>query len=270
MRDRVRSYAGGMVNPTRGVLYPARLPTFHRLPPPPSAADLVVWFWIPEWAIGSGLSSRQDLVGYPALNLVVEQERVVLSGATTRSSHRDLIGRGWAVGALLRPAAVAGLIESPVDLVDTEREFTAPDLHRAVSAAMSTGEGRRERAVDEFSAWLRRRIGPTSDSAAQANAMVDVLMGDDAARTPDEAAARLALSVRSLQRLTHRHVGLAPAAMIRRRRLQDAVERLRHDPGEDLAGLAADLGYADHAHLSRDFSAVLGVTPSEYRVEASS
>ncbi|MGB4136954.1 MAG: AraC family transcriptional regulator, partial [Microbacterium sp.] len=35
-----------MVDPTRGVLYPARLPEFHRVPAP--APELAVWFWIPE------------------------------------------------------------------------------------------------------------------------------------------------------------------------------------------------------------------------------
>jgi AraC-like DNA-binding protein len=32
----------------------------------------------------------------------------------------------------------------------------------------------------------------------------------------------------------------------------------------DWAALAADLGYADQAHLSRDFTATLGVPPSRY------
>jgi len=32
----------------------------------------------------------------------------------------------------------------------------------------------------------------------------------------------------------------------------------------DWAALAADLGYADQAHLSRDFTATLGVPPTQY------
>ncbi len=53
--------------------------------------------------------------------------------------------------------------------------------------------------------------------------------------------------------------------MIRRRRLQEAAERLRTNPDADLATVAAEFGYADQAHLSRDFRAVLGLTPSSYR-----
>ena len=261
-----------MVNPTRGVLYPARLPQFHRLPAPAAVAELVAWFWIPEWDIEPGRSSRQEIVAYPALNLVADAQGVVLSGATTRLSHRDLRGRGWAVGALLRPAAVAALIDDPVALVDGERalDASAPPvaaLHRAVVAAMAAGEGRRERAVESFSRWLASRVGAVEEPARQANALMEVLMGERAALTPEEAATRLAVSVRTLQRMTHRHVGLSPAAMIRRRRLQEAAQRVREQPDVELASIAAELGYADHAHLTRDFRAVLGIAPRAYRSE---
>ncbi|WP_136033415.1 AraC family transcriptional regulator [Microbacterium sp. PF5] len=254
-----------MVNPTRGVLYPARLPQFHRLPAPPEVRHLVAWFWIPEWDIEPGRSSRQEVVSYPALNLVVEPDAVTLSGATTRLLHRDLSGRGWAVGALLRPAAVPALEPDPAALVDTARAVAAPELHDGVSAAMRAGEGRRERAVAAFSRWLVANAPADDDDARGANAVFDALFGDGAALTPEEAATRLAVSVRTLQRLTRRHVGLSPAAMIRRRRLQEAAQRVRDEPAVDLASLAAELGYADHAHLTRDFRAVLGIAPRGYR-----
>jgi AraC-like DNA-binding protein len=256
-----------MANSTGGVLYPARLPQFHRLPAVGRVAELVAWFWIPEWDIEPGRSSRQEIVGYPALNLVVEHDGVTLSGATTRASHRDLRGRGWAVGALLRPAAVAALIDDPASLVDAMRTLDEPALHAEVTSAMATGDGHRECAVSVFSRWLLERIVQPTDAALLANAMVEVLGSDGGALTPGEAATRLAVSVRTLERLAHRYVGMSPAAMIRRRRLQDAAQLVRDDPGADLSTIAAELGYADHAHLTRDFRAVLGIAPRTYRAD---
>ncbi|WP_353115614.1 helix-turn-helix transcriptional regulator [Microbacterium sp.] len=250
-----------MVDPTRGVLYPARLPDFHRLGAPDP--ELAAWFWIPEWDIAPGRSSRQDIVAYPALNLVVEPEGVILAGPTTRVSHRDLRGSGWAVGALLQPAAVAALAEDPASLRDRAHPLAEPGLQRDVAAAMASGEGRRERAVAVLADWLSARAGEIGPAARQANAMSALLMSSGI-RTPEEAAGRLAVSVRTLQRMAHRYVGLSPAAMIRRRRLQEAAERLRSGGG-DLAAVAAEFGYADHAHLSTEFRAVLGFTPSSYR-----
>ncbi|MFT4109709.1 DUF6597 domain-containing transcriptional factor, partial [Propionicimonas sp.] len=98
---------------SRGPLFPARLPDFHRLPPPAAATALVRWFWITRWDLPGGEVSRQQLIAYPALNVVVEDGMVGLSGPSTRASHRDLAGRGWAVGALLRPAAVAAFTARP-------------------------------------------------------------------------------------------------------------------------------------------------------------
>jgi AraC-like DNA-binding protein len=255
----------GVAHGGRGVLYPSRLPRFTRIPAPAAVADRVVWFWIPEWDVARGRTSRQHLIAFPACNLVVEGGSVTLSGPTTRAAHRDLVGRGWAVGALLRPAAVRALLPDPGALADAERPLEAPDLAGAVRVAMASGTGRHERAVTAFTAWLLEHVPPADDEARLADALVDLVGSDPALLRVDDAAAALGVSVRTVQRLARRYVGLTPLAMIRRRRLQEAAERVREDPGLVLADLAADLGYADHAHLTRDFRAVLGITPTTYR-----
>jgi len=257
---------GGVIDARRGVLYPERMPRFHRLAPTAAAAHLVSWFWIPEWDLEPGETSRQDVVAYPALNLVVEPSRIELVGATTRATHRNLTGSGWAVGALLRPAAVLALTHDPAGLRDASMALDAPDLLDPLVAVMSgRSEDRLDEAVAVMSRWLADRAGAPTDAALQANAMIERLMTDSDLRTAEQAATSMAVSLRTLQRVTHRHVGLPPLAMIRRRRLQEAAQRLREDPGADLAALAADLGYADHAHLTGDFREVLGIVPSGYR-----
>lgn len=263
-----------MANHDRGILYPARLPSFHRLPPPDPVADLVRWFWIPEWDLAPGRVSRQELIAFPACNLVVESGMTGFSGPTTRRSHRDLTGRGWAVGALLRPAAVPAFAADPAALRDDYRPLDLPGLRSAVLSAMAGGEGadagvRRAAAVAAFSDWLDQRVPEPGEEALLANRMADLLDGDAGIRTVGEAAERLGVSVRTLQRIAGRYVGLPPAAMIRRRRLQEAAELLRTRPEADpeisIASVAADLGYADQAHLANDFRSVLGFTPSGYQ-----
>jgi AraC-like DNA-binding protein len=255
----------------RGVLYPARLPTFDRFPPPERVAQLVRWFWIPEWQIQPGRSSRQHLIAFPACNLVVEPDGVGLAGPATRSSYRDLTGTGWGVGALLRPAAVPHLVGDPAAMRDTYQRVDLPDLHASVSRAMTgpdPGPIRHRRAVDAFATWLAERVPPPDHEAMLANTMADLIDADPAIRTVTDATTRLRISARSLQRLAGRYVGLPPLAMIRRRRLQEAAERLRTEPDTNLAAVAADLGYSDHAHLANEFRAVLGLTLSSYRAES--
>jgi AraC-like DNA-binding protein len=252
----------------RGVLYPARMPSFHRVSPPEAVAAWVRWFWIPQWHLAPGRVSRQEVIAFPACNLAVESDLVGLAGPTTRRSFRDLTGHGWAVGALLRPAAVPHLVEDPAAIRDAYLILDLPDLHAAVTAAMTSDDEdavRRSRAVDAFTHWLDDSMPAPDSEALLANAMADLIDGDPSVLQVEEAATRLGVSVRTLQRLARRYVGLPPAAMIRRRRLQEAADRLRREPGIDIAAVANDLGYADHAHLTTDFRNVLNFTPSAYR-----
>lgn len=248
---------------SRGILYPAQLPTFERRPPSPAADALVRWFWISQWEIAPGRTSRQDVLAYPALNLVVETELVGLAGATTVRSHRDLVGTGWAVGALLRPAATPAVTADARSILNEYPVVDAPELHADVSAAM--GNGDLATACLAVESWLTARVPTVSDDAALANRLVVAIEEDEAILTVEDAAAAIGVSPRTAQRLTRRYVGLTPLALIHRRRLHQAAHLLSTEPGTTVAQIAADLGYADQPHLVRDFRKVLGFTPGGYR-----
>src|SRR3954447_25591086 len=179
IRDRLRK-AGVVGSDWRGVLYPARMPSFHRVPPPEAVATWVRWFWIPEWHLAPGRVSRQEVIAFPACNLAVEPDLVGLAGPTTRRSYRDLTGRGWAVGALLRPAAVPHFVEDPVAIRDAYLTLDLRDLHAAITAAMTSDQEageRRSRAVDAFAHWLEDCLPPPGSEALLANAMADLIDG---------------------------------------------------------------------------------------------
>jgi AraC-like DNA-binding protein len=250
----------------RGVLYPAALPTFERRTPPADIAHLVRWFWISQWDIAPGRVSRQELLPFPALNLVVEESIVGLSGAATARSHRDLIGRGFAVGALLRPAATPVLPDDARAILDDYSPVALPALHEPVAAAM--GRADVGAACAAFEAWLVGAAPVASDEALLANRLVALIEEDESLLTVEDAASASGASVRTVQRLTRRYVGLTPLALIHRRRLQQAAELLRTETDLPMAQIAVDLGYADQAHLIRDFRKVLGFTPGGYRRDA--
>ena len=191
---------------------------------------------------------------------------------TTRRSTRDLTGRGWAVGALLRPAAVPHFTDSPATHRNTYEAVHLPDLHAAVAHAMAGSEDadvRHLRAAEAFTGWFTENVPPPGPEGLRANRMADLIDGDSALVRIGDVASRLGVSARTTQRLASRYVGLSPAAMIRRRRIQEASERLRNEPDADIATIAADFGYSDQAHLANDFRTVLGLTPVAYRNLAS-
>ncbi|WP_188043283.1 helix-turn-helix domain-containing protein [Changpingibacter yushuensis] len=251
----------------RGVLYPTRLPTFQRVAAPAELADLIRWFWIPRWDIPPGRSSRQHVLSFPASNLVVEPNGVTLQGPTTRVSYRDLRGKGWAVGALLRPAAVVSLCDEPSGIRDSTITIDAPELHgAAISAMQSEGEtDTADHAAAAFASWAEARLTPADEGGLLANAIEDLIASDSEIVRIDQIAKLINITARHVQRVTHRYVGVPPLAIIRRYRLQDAAERIREGSSLTIGQVAADLGYADHAHLTRDFRQVLGLAPVDYR-----
>lgn len=259
----------------RGVLFPRRLPDFHRLPPSPGLEHAVRWCWIPEWDLPAGEESRQVLLPFPACNLVVEPSGVIAAGPATRRSERVLTGRGWAVGALLRPAAVPALVPDPTSIRDAARPVDDSRLHAAVTRAItdtaSPGDERRARAAALLSEWIAARVpepgSPEDRDGALANRLADALPDPGVVRV-DQLPERLHASTRTLQRLADRCFGLSLHSMIRRRRIQEGAELLREHADLTIAALASELGYADHAHFTTDFKRLLGVTPSEYRERA--
>ena len=147
----------------------------------------------------------------------------------------------------------------------------AEHLHAEVTSVMDgTDQGRHPRAARLLEDWLVDEAGAmvaADPEAVPARRLIDLADGDPTLLRVDDLARRLSMSERSVQRLARTHVGMSPGALIRRRRLQEAAARVREDPGADVASIAADLGYSDHAHLTREFRRVLGFTPTGYRAE---
>jgi AraC-like DNA-binding protein len=71
-----------------------------------------------------------------------------------------------------------------------------------------------------------------------------------------------AASARHLGRLFDAWIGISPKRFARIVRAQAALRLLMESPDRDLAGVAAGLGFADHAHLTREIRALTGEPPS--------
>lgn len=78
-----------------------------------------------------------------------------------------------------------------------------------------------------------------------------------------DVAARIGLSGRQLRRALHVEVGLGPKTFQRIGRLQRFLALAEAGPGRGLAELAAEAGYADQPHLSREARALAGLTAVE-------
>lgn len=251
-----------------------------RYPVDDGAAALVRHVWVPLWSLGPGERVVQELLQYPGGNVVVMADEAGFYGVDAGLGTRTLEGTGWAVGAMLRPAA-AGLLlrDQPVDAVRAgparvdvgtairaERSELGADFADACTRVRGLMPDEPEHAGRALTDWVLTRCGPVDPEGELANAAAD-LAEQGAVGTVAELAERVGVGERQLQRICRRRIGLSPKWLLQRRRLQDAAARLGEQDPPALAELAAELGYADQAHFTRDFTAVVGRPPGRFHRE---
>ena len=134
------------------------------------------------------------------------------------------------------------------------------------------GRGRRRRSArsPSFEAWLAAQPLVVDDDARLVRRVVELAETTARSCAPRPGAARAASACAPLQRLVREQLGLTPKWLIRRYRMQEAAAALAAPEAPSLADLAAELGFADQAHLTREFRAVIGETPRRYALAAGS
>ena len=80
------------------------------------------------------------------------------------------------------------------------------------------------------------------------------------------AAAAIGTEPTRLARVFAKEYGIAPHAYVLGRRIEAARERILD--GQSLADVAAEVGFYDQAHLTRRFTAFLGIPPGQFRRDA--
>jgi AraC-like DNA-binding protein len=116
--------------------------------------------------------------------------------------------------------------------------------------------------VDEF---VRRRIGRAeSDVSAVAWAYTAIMKrgGDTRIR---ELAAALDWSRKHLNERFHEVVGVGPKTVARMARFNHAIE-MANTGNNGWADIAFAAGYADQAHMTREFREFAGITPGQFAV----
>jgi AraC-like DNA-binding protein len=224
--------------------------------PSAALAAFVARYWSVAWDLRGQPPYRQLIVPYPNVHLTFMTVRpATVQGVATGPVHRVLRGQGRVVGVAFRPGCFRPW---PGRAVATITDRAMPNLF-----GWLPGSGVLP-AVDEVERLLLAHRPPRDPTAEALADLVDRIAGDPALTRVDSVAALFGTGVRRLQRLFADYVGVGPKWVIRRYRLHEVTARLGRGQPVDWAGLAAELGYADQAHLVRDFRAMVGESPTWY------
>jgi AraC-like DNA-binding protein len=259
---------------SKGVLDPALAAQRFRLaryPPAAALSGFIEHFWIVEWDRRGQEPHVQKTLPYPCVHLVFDTGQTAIFGVMRGSFERQIEGAGRVLGVRFRPGGFRGVLGGSVATI-TDRvvpvssvyEFNADAAEAEVlSAAGDQGM------VEVAERFLLTRIPPLDETVDLVHGIVERIANDRTLNRVDELAAQMNLGERALQRLFNDYVGVAPKWVIRRSRLHDAAARLANAEEVNLTHLAAELGYSDQAHFARDFKALVGRSPSDYRRSAS-
>lgn len=174
------------------------------------------------------------------------------------------------VGVRLRPGMSRLLIDAdPASLTRPEIAATQIDpAFAGLADRLCAAAGEPLRMMTILRAEVRRAAalntrGRPPRSIRQAIAW----LGQVDPATPVGAVARLLdRSPRSVHREVLAWTGLAPKTLARILRLQAALRRIRIEPDLSLGLIAHETGYADQAHMTRDFQRLAGSTPANWRL----
>jgi AraC-like DNA-binding protein len=283
----VRSGPDPVERDSRGILDPWLLRQRVRLtryPAGPALHGLVDRFWAVQWDLPGDLVHRQEVLTHPGANFSVGfpdarsdaartgAVEARLTGVARDLTTRELAGRGWAVAAMTTPGGLGAFLSgSAADLTDRvvplgdAVEVDETDLLRRIGDAPD--EAAR---VAVLAGALEAAVRPDrAEEARQVARVAEVAESDRSVRRLHDLAERSGIAPRTLQRLFARNAGVSPTWVLRRYRLLEAAEAVRQGQVVSWAQTAADLGYADQAHLNREFRAATGRTPAAYALAQS-
>ena len=234
--------------------------------PAPELAGTVELLWSVRGDGGPGTAFHEYFPD-PSATLIVRLSpsgaRAVLMGPATALATVERVAGAEYLGVRFRVGQTPALADVlPAELPDAHVELGGlgglglDDLAERLLAAPDLAGRLR------LLQGLLRRAPPLTRSARARRlaALVDAHGG----RLRVEAFAdALGLHVRSLERLAGAELGIAPKRLARLVRLRGVLARLHAGEAGSLAALAADCGYADQAHLTRDLKALTGRLPGE-------
>jgi AraC-like DNA-binding protein len=246
--------------------------TVDRVAPSPSLEAYVDYHWYVGWRTAE--PHRQQVVPQPRVHVATElvdgAARLLVHGISREPFFRTLSGEGHALGVAFHPGGfrpilkrgvgtISGRVVPAGELFDIDDRPTAERVLETNDVTVMVD------AVETYLVSLRPEPDP---AVAEVRALVDQAETDRGLIRAEDLAARASMSLRSLQRLFTEYVGIGPKWVIMRYRILDAAAAAHSGEPVDWAALAVELGFADQAHLTRAFTAVVGTPPATYTREA--
>ncbi|NGM23571.1 AraC family transcriptional regulator [Roseomonas stagni] len=253
--------------------------TFHNRAPHPALRGLVSGLWHYDEQRGAPLRRREmpcaeavllvnlgPAIGVawpdPARETRFDTATGFLARPHPAPARSFMAGQQRGVQVMLTPLGAERLLRDDLDALPAEFLGLHEALGRTTLGDQLAGIRDPEACLDVMEGFLLQRLaepGPPADPIARAWQRIEATGG----RIPIASlAAELGWSRQTFARHFRRRTGLAPKMTARLKRFGTVIARLPAEGAPDWAGLAAEAGYADQAHLIHDVKAFTGLSPA--------
>jgi AraC-like DNA-binding protein len=222
----------------------------------------------PEWANLRFLSAgpARSVIGPGDVQACPE---FTVTGPTSRAMRfRVGSGHSWGIGLL--PLGWARLFGAPAsDYADRFVDGAADPVFaafRQLAQALAASEGTHAAELALIEAHLGEILasaGPADPAQEAAILALNAALLDPDMLTVADIAARMGVTVRSVERISRRAFGFPPKLLLRRQRFLRSLARFMLDPSRRWME-SLDCHYHDQSHFVRDFRRFMGMCPSEY------
>lgn len=261
-------------NATRGIVHAAAGRDkflLSRFEPDPRLEPFVEHYWSVRYDLPPGAVHTQTVLSFPNVHLAFEHDddgrRALIYGIPKRPFVRNLRGAGRVLGVKFRGGGFFPFWQKEISQLTGVTmgagELFGPEADRWSNLVLDAED---DMAMARQAEAALLSILPSRDAQSEwADRIVQEVMHDRRMIRVEQLGERTGLSIRQLQRLFRKYIGVSPKWVIKRFRLQEAAERIEQDVATSWADLAVELGYFDQAHLINDFKAVLGISPATYK-----
>lgn len=197
------------------------------------------------------------------------RESAVALGTMTRAILVEAQGARDLFGVRFRPAAVSLLWPMPMnELCDsrTALDDVAPDGSALADCLCQTQDFQTRVALAE--AWIESRLGVVDLDAAKLTAIAAINARLEEGASPNALADFTGWNERKLQRFFNSTYGATSATLHCFWRYEAVRRALVSGAAENLCALADRHGYADQAHMAREFRRFAGLSINAWRAEA--
>jgi AraC-like DNA-binding protein len=236
--------------------WPALPPGYTEWPAPPALRGAVACLW----ALVTPDDADRDVLVLPdaCSDLIWQQGTgAYVAGPDTGPAPVTMSGGTTVVGVRFRPTAGGPVLGVPL--------HELRDLRVGLADVLPAAGGQLPADLDPGRA-AERTLGIAAALIADADldpAVTEVALAlTDPRASTEDATADTGLSPRHLRRRFHDAVGYGPKTLQRILRFRRFVSRIDAGDPADLATLAAETGYADQAHLTRECTRLAGMPPA--------